>query len=62
MVRVGPKWLKTLLFRPGAREMDFTGCPSRTMLYMAAEAVERDADLDEWIDRARQLVARLPTH
>jgi TfoX/Sxy family transcriptional regulator of competence genes len=60
MVRVGRDQLETLLNEPGAREMDFTGRPSRTMLYVRAEAVERDADLDRWVARARQFVATLP--
>ena len=60
MVRVGAEQFASLLSESGAREMDFTGRPSRSMLYVAAEAVERDADLDMWIDRARRFVATLP--
>ncbi len=60
MVRVGPDRFEGLRAEPGAREMDFTGRPSRGMLYVSAGAVGRDADLDTWIERAREFVATLP--
>ena len=52
MVRVGPDRHDEALTQPGARPMDFTGRPSRGMVYVAPEAIATDEVLGRWLDRA----------
>ena len=52
MVRVGPDGHDEALVQPGPRSMDFTGKPSRGMVYVASEAIASEDALRQWLDRA----------
>jgi TfoX/Sxy family transcriptional regulator of competence genes len=60
MVRVGTDGYQNALAQPFTRAMDFTGKPLKGFIYVDAEGVESDAQLDAWLDRARALVSTLP--
>lgn len=60
MARVGPAQHEAALTRPHARPMDFTGKPMKGYLYIAPEGIERDVDLDMWIDLCVAFVQSLP--
>lgn len=50
MVRVGPGGYEAALAEPHTRPMDFTGRPSRGMVYVAPAGVAADADLARWVE------------
>jgi TfoX/Sxy family transcriptional regulator of competence genes len=52
MLKVGPQKHQELLAKPHARPMDFTGRPSKGMLYISAAGVRTEAALRSWIDKA----------
>lgn len=52
MVRLDPVEAETLLERPGAAPMDFTGRPMKGYLWVYEEGARRAADLGFWLDRA----------
>ena len=60
MVRVGPDGYDDALTQPHAREMDFTGKPMRGMIYLSAEGIEADADLEQWLARGVAFSSALP--
>jgi TfoX/Sxy family transcriptional regulator of competence genes len=60
MARVGPDGYDEALGEPHARPMDFTGRPLTGMVYVAAEGIEDDAALAEWVERTTRFVATLP--
>ena len=60
LVRVDRDDFEALVGEPGARVFDFTGRPSRTMLYVAPEATAEDADLERWVRRGEAHAASLP--
>lgn len=60
MVRVGPDQYDTLLGRPGARPMDFTGRPMKGLVYVAAPGLESDRALRAWVERGVWFAASLP--
>jgi len=49
MARVGPGAYEEALRRPHARKMDFTGKPMRGFVYVGAEGIAEDEDLEAWI-------------
>ena len=49
MARIDPEIYPQALTRPGAREMDFTGRPMRGFVFVEAEAIDEDADLQDWV-------------
>lgn len=51
VVRLGEAGAQAALTREHVREMDFTGRPMRTMVYIEAEGLN-GADLDEWVTAA----------
>ena len=51
MVRVGPEAHEDALARPHTRPMDFTGKPSRGMVYVARMGLVGRAALRAWIER-----------
>lgn len=51
MVRVGPEQFADALAQPHARPMDFTGRPSRGMVYVAPEGIRTAAALSRWVSR-----------
>ena len=60
MVRVGPDGYEDALAQPHARVMDFTGRPSRGMIYVGTAGVETDAGLEAWVARGLAFVNSLP--
>jgi TfoX/Sxy family transcriptional regulator of competence genes len=50
IVRVGAE-SDAALADPHARPFDFTGRPSRGMVYVAPSGVATDADLERWVAR-----------
>ena len=60
MARLGPEGTARALERPHVSPMDFTGPPSRTMVFVEPAGIAADADLAEWIGAAREFVATLP--
>ncbi len=60
MVRVGPEQYDELVVLPGASPMEFTGRPMKGMVTVDADAVEADADLQTWLERAQDFVQTLP--
>ena len=49
MVRVGRDDYDEAVRRPNARPMDFTGRPSKGMVYVSPEGTASDADLARWV-------------
>lgn len=60
MVRVGPAGYEDALSQPGARTMDFTGRPSKGMVFVASDAIRSREDLAAWIQRGVDYAASLP--
>jgi TfoX/Sxy family transcriptional regulator of competence genes len=51
-LRVGRDGLADALAEPNTRPMDFTGKPSREMVYVAPAGTANDADLARWVATA----------
>lgn len=60
MVRVGEENLAGTLERPHVRPMDFTGTPSRRMVYVGRAGFKTKAALSAWVDRATAYAETLP--
>ena len=60
MVRVGAEAADDALAEPHARPMDFTGKPSRGMVYVGTGGFRTDEDLKAWIERGLRFVKTLP--
>jgi len=62
MVRVGKDAFADALTEPHTREMDFTGRPSKGMVFVGVDGIGEDEDLRAWIERgvsyARSLVPK----
>ncbi len=56
MVRVGPERFEAALADPHARPMDFTGRPSKGMVYVAPEGLRTPAALRRWVQRGVDFV------
>jgi TfoX/Sxy family transcriptional regulator of competence genes len=60
MLRLGPDGADAALDEPHTRPMDFTGRPSRNMVYVDPAGSATDEALQGWIDRAVAFVETLP--
>jgi TfoX/Sxy family transcriptional regulator of competence genes len=60
IVRIGPPSYESALREPGVRPFDATGRPMKGWVVVAADALDSDRTLGEWIERALQFVAELP--
>ena len=60
MVRVGHDGHADALAQPHAREMDFTGKPMKSMVFVSAKGIVSDADLETWVDRGLDFAGSLP--
>ena len=60
MVRVGPEQYEKALKLKYAREMDFTGRPMKSMIYVDPEGYEHEEDLKSWVARAAKVGTSLP--
>ena len=61
MVRVGPETYPQVLREPHARAMDFTGRPMKGFVFVSAQGLDSDADLERWVERGVGYAASLPT-
>jgi TfoX/Sxy family transcriptional regulator of competence genes len=52
MVRLNPDLHDASILKTGARTMDFTSKPMRGYIFVNAEGVDKDADLEVWIQLA----------
>jgi TfoX/Sxy family transcriptional regulator of competence genes len=60
MVRVGPEKFAQALAAPHTRPMDFTGRPSKGMIYVAPAGCARGPALKKWLALAEAFVLSLP--
>ncbi len=60
MLRLGPEGAVDALTEPNTREMDFTGKPMRSMIYVGPAGYESDAELKTWILQAAKFASSLP--
>lgn len=60
MIRLGPQGTADALGQPGIREMDFTGRPSATMVFLTTVATADDGVLRTWVSRALAFTRGLP--
>lgn len=60
MVRVGPDGHAEALARPHTRVMDFTGRPSRGMVYVSPKGLEGRAALRAWVERGIRYATAQP--
>lgn len=54
MARIDPEIEQQALSKKGARPMDFTKKPMKGYLYISPEGVDREDDLEYWIDLCLQ--------
>lgn len=52
MLRLGPAGAQAALREPHTREMDFTGKPMNSMIYVDAAGVDSEDALEAWLRRA----------
>ncbi len=57
MVRVGSEGYDDALAKPHARPMDFTGRPSRGMVYVDPPGIRTTSQLATWVRRGVEFVA-----
>jgi TfoX/Sxy family transcriptional regulator of competence genes len=60
MVRLDYADAERALGEEHVRPMDFTGKPSRGMVYVATAGISADADLASWVDAGADYAASLP--
>ena len=60
IARLGPEYGTAALREPFVKEFDITGRPMKGWVLVAAEGIEEDPVLREWIDRAMKFVGKLP--
>lgn len=60
MLRLGEDGAQAALAEPHTREMDFTGRPMKSMLYVAAKGLKEDDTLRAWVMRALDFAKTLP--
>lgn len=61
MLRLGQEGANEALLEPHTREMDFTGRPMKSMIYVEPAGYAEDADLKTWVTRAAKFAATLPS-
>jgi TfoX/Sxy family transcriptional regulator of competence genes len=60
VVRLGPERAADALSEPHVRVFDFTGRPMRGWVVVEPDGLDTDAELADWLDRARAFVDELP--
>lgn len=60
MLRLGPEKAAEALEEPHTREMDFTGRPMKSMVYVMPGGYRDEADLIDWVQRAVKFAGSLP--
>jgi hypothetical protein len=51
VIRVGPEHFEAVLAQPGVQPFDFTGRPSRGMVYVASSGLTTERALRAWVQR-----------
>jgi TfoX/Sxy family transcriptional regulator of competence genes len=60
MVRLDPADAERALAEPHTRPMDFTGRPSKNMVYVDPLGTKSDANLASWVEAGATFAASLP--
>ena len=60
VVRVGPDAHNDAMTRPHTRPMDFTGRPTKGMVYVGPAGFESPEDLKSWVDSGLRFARSLP--
>lgn len=60
MVRTGPDLYDEALSKPNTAKMDFTGKALRGFVYVLPEGIEKDKDLEYWINFSLDFIKTLP--
>lgn len=60
MLRLGREGASAALMQHHVREMDFTGRPMRTMVFVEEAGLRTREQLGEWVERAVNHVRKLP--
>ncbi len=60
VLRLGEAGTAEALKEPHTRDMDFTGKPLKSMVYVDAAGYKSDAQLKAWIERALKFARTLP--
>jgi len=60
MLRLGDEGAQAALQESNTREMDFTGRPLKSMIYVSPEGIVSDRNLERWVKRAAYFVSTLP--
>jgi hypothetical protein len=60
IIRVNPEGVESILRRKHTRVFDFSGRPSRSMVYVGPKALQKDADLKRWLQITLVVVKSLP--
>ena len=60
IVRVGPDDHAAALAEPGVREFDFSGRPSKGIVFVEPDQVRDDGGLARWVDAGADFAASLP--
>ena len=50
MARIDPDVYEEALSKPGCHEMDFTGRPMKGFVFIEPLGIDRDEDLDYWVE------------
>ncbi len=61
MLRLSKERVAEYRKEPHTADMDFTGRPMPSMLYVTAEGIADDDQLRQWVDRAFAFTAELPS-
>ena len=60
VIRLGEEGTSVALTEPHTNEMDFTGKPMKSMIYVRPPGYASDDALKSWVDRAVKFVRSLP--
>jgi TfoX/Sxy family transcriptional regulator of competence genes len=60
IIRVNPEETESILRRKHTRIFDYTGKPSRSMVYVGPKALHKDTDLTRWLQITLKVVQSLP--
>ena len=58
MARIDPDFQEEALSKPGCREMDFTHRPMKGFVFVDPEGIDREDDLEYWIDKCLEFNPR----
>jgi TfoX/Sxy family transcriptional regulator of competence genes len=60
MLRLGKEGAAAVLGEEHVREMDFTGRPMKTMVFIEPDGIEKDAELERWVLMGHEFAESLP--